>query len=274
MILTGHKVGFLGGGAMAEALIAGILKKELLPCSQITVSDVSNSRLTYLQEKYSVVVSDNNRTLVTKSDIVILAVKPFIVEKILLEVKDLFIQNKMIISIAAGLTTACIEELLDVPVPVVRVMPNTPALIGAGISAVATGKYADQQAERKAVAVFSAVGKTVLLQESLMDSVTGLSGSGPAYIYLILEALSDAGVRMGLPRDVATLLSTQTMIGAAGMVLETGEHVAVLKDRVTTPGGTTVAGLFALEEAGVRSALMKAVEAATIRSREISGRSK
>ena len=274
MILAGHKLGFLGGGAMAEALIAGILKKELLPSSQITVSDLSNPRLTYLQEKYSVVVSDNNRDLVTAADIVILAVKPFVVEKILLEVKNLFIQNKMIISIAAGLTTAYVEELIAVPVPVVRVMPNTPALIGAGISAVASGKYADQQAEEKAVAVFSAVGKTVLLQESLMDSVTGLSGSGPAYIYLILEALSDAGVRMGLPRDVATLLSAQTMIGAAGMVMETGEHVAVLKERVTTPGGTTVAGLFSLEEAGVRAALMKAVEAATVRSRELSSRSK
>ena len=272
MILKGHKLGFLGGGAMAEALIAGILKKELLPCSQISVSDVSNTRLTYLHEKYSVVVLNDNRALVTGTDIVILAVKPFIVEKILLEAKDLFTPYKMLISIAAGLKTSYVEEIIGVPVPVVRVMPNTPALIGAGISAIAAGKYADRQAEQKAVAVFSAVGKTVLLQESLMDSVTGLSGSGPAYMYLILEALSDAGVRMGLPRDVATLLSAQTMLGAAGMVLETGEHTAVLKDRVTTPGGTTVAGLFELEEAGVRSALMKAVEAATIRSRELSGK--
>ena len=274
MILTDYKLGFLGGGAMAEALIAGILKKELLPCSQITVSDISESRLTYLQGKYSIAVSNDNHVLVTGADIVILAVKPFVVEKILSEVKNSLKQDKILISIVAGLTTSYIEELITLPVPVIRVMPNTPALISAGISAVASGKFADQQAVQNSMVLFSAVGKTVLLQENLIDSVTGLSGSGPAYIYLILEALSDAGVRMGLPRDVATLLSAQTMIGAASMVIETGEHTAVLKDRVTTPGGTTVAGLFELEKAGVRSALMKAVEVATIRSQELSGKSK
>ncbi|ACV61970.1 pyrroline-5-carboxylate reductase [Desulfofarcimen acetoxidans DSM 771] len=272
MKITGSKLGFLGGGAMAEALIAGIVKQELLPCSQIAASDPNQARLSCLQKKYSVVVLKDNRELVNFSDIIILAVKPFVVDKILSEVKDIFKPGKLLISIAAGLKTAYLEELLDAPVPVVRVMPNTPALIGSGMSAVAAGKYADEIASEKTLAIFKAVGKAVMLAENLLDIVTGLSGSGPAYMYLILEALSDAGVRMGLPRDTATLLSAQTMIGAAGMLIETGEHAAVLKERVTTPGGTTAAGLFALEEAGVRTALMKAVEAATVRSRELSGR--
>ncbi|WP_066634859.1 pyrroline-5-carboxylate reductase [Desulfolucanica intricata] len=271
-MLAGQKIGFLGGGAMAEALITGIVKSELVPVSKIFVSDINRNRLVYLQKKLGVNLVNDNRSLVQESDIIFLAVKPFVVEKILNDVEGIINNTKIIISIAAGITTGCIEGLLKgKQVPVVRVMPNTPALVGEGASALSLGKYSGAIEEQKAAALMSAVGKVVSLPESLLDSVTGLSGSGPAYMYIVLEALSDAGVRMGLPRNVATLLSAQTMIGAARMVLETGEHPGSLKDQVTTPGGTTIAGLYTLEEAGVRAALMRAVETATKRSRELSG---
>jgi pyrroline-5-carboxylate reductase len=166
----------------------------------------------------------------------------------------------------AGITTTYIEELIKGPIPVVRAMPNTPALLGAGATAVCCGKWADEQHQELALTVFGAVGRAVPVPEKMMDAVTGLSGSGPAYMYIIVEALADAGVRMGLPRDVALTLAAQTMLGSARMILETGRHPAALKDMVTTPGGTTIEGLFALEEGGIRAALYRAVEEACRRS--------
>jgi pyrroline-5-carboxylate reductase len=185
-----------------------------------------------------------------------------------------FRPGQLVISIAAGITTSYIEKFIADQVPVIRAMPNTPALVGAGATAVCRGRWASEQHRELALAIFGAAGRAVPVPEKLMDAVTGLSGSGPAYMYIIAEALADAGVRMGLPRDVALTLASQTMLGAARMILETGRHPAVLKDMVTTPGGTTIEGLFALEEGGIRAALYRAVENACRRSGQQSGDNK
>jgi pyrroline-5-carboxylate reductase len=205
-----------------------------------------------------------------EADVVILAVKPDVVVPVLQGIGSLLRPEQTVISIAAGVPLVRLERNIPRPVPVVRVMPNTPCLVGAGASAYALGSNAGPRDAARAEAVFSSVGRVVAVKEALLDTVTGLSGSGPAYIYLVIEALADGGVRMGLPRDVALVLAAQTVLGAARMVLETGEHPAQLKDRVTTPAGTTAAGLFVLEERSVRAALAEAVRAAAARSRELS----
>jgi len=237
---------------------------------ELYVSDVESCRLNYLQDKLGVNPVVSNEVLVDATGIVILAVKPQVIPDVLREIAFFPSEAKTIISIAAGITTSFIESFFAKPVAVVRVMPNTPCLVGEGISAICPGKYAGQEDMKRAWAIFSSVGKVVVVKENLFDAVTGLSGSGPAYMYMILEALTDGGVLMGLPREVARVLSAQTMLGAARMVLETGEHPAKLKDMVTTPGGTTIAGLFALEEGELRATLMEAVEAATEKARDLS----
>jgi len=267
--LKGQKIGFLGGGAMGEALIAGLLRAGLVEPSGIFVSDADPGRLEYLQKSSGVNISADNGCVAKKADIVILAVKPQVVPPVLKEIAPLAKPEQIFVSIAAGVTTGMIEAALNRPCPVIRVMPNTPCLVGEGASAVSAGMHAGREHVRKVMAIFSAAGRAVEVQESLMDCVTGLSGSGPAYMYLILEGLIDGAVRLGLPRDTAGVLITQTMLGAAKMVLETGEHPGKLKDAVTTPGGTTIAGLYALEEGALRAHLMRAVEAATKRSKEL-----
>lgn len=269
MPLHGLKIGCLGGGAMAEALFTGLIKSGLPP-DDLYVSDLCRERLDYLCCKLGVSPSDNNCHLVSAVDIVILAVKPLAVGQVMDEVRALIHMGQTLLSIAAGIPIKYIETFLKEPVGVIRVMPNTPCLVGAAASAFCPGTHAAEVDRERASAIFSAVGQVVEVPEELMDAVTGLSGSGPAYMFMILEALSDAGVRMGLPKDVALLLSTQTMLGAAKMVLESGELPVVLKNMVTTPAGTTIEGLFALEEGGLRYALMKAVEKAARRSREMS----
>ncbi len=269
-----NKVGFIGGGAMAEALIAGFTGNGLLSPANVLVSDVKAERTAYLREKYGVGVARDNAALVGAADTVILAVKPFVLGRVLAETGGLFGEGHTVISIAAGITTSYIEKFFSARVPVVRVMPNTPALVGMGAAAICCGKWAAERHREMALELFSAVGRAVAVEEGMMDAVTGLSGSGPAYMYVIIEALADAGVRMGLPRDVAQTLAAQTMLGAAGMVLQTGRHPGALKDMVTTPGGTTIEGLFALEEGGVRAALGRAVEMASRRSRQLSGEDK
>lgn len=270
MVLKGQKIGFIGGGAMGEALLAGILKSGLTLPENLYVSDIESSRLDYLQEKLGVNTVVSNSILVKTVDIVVLAVKPHVIPDVLQEIASLHIEGKTFFPVAAGITTSFVESFFSKSVAVVRVMPNTPCLVGEGISAICPGKYAKQKDLEKAQMIFSSVGKVVVVKENLFDAVTGLSGSGPAYMYMIMEALADGGVLMGLPREVARVLSAQTMLGAARMVLETGEHPAKLKDMVATPGGTTIAGLFTLEEGELRATLMEAVEAATERSRELS----
>lgn len=269
MFLQGKKVGFIGAGAMAEALITGMVQAGMEP-SLIFASDGNTLRLQLLSEKLGIKTSSFNKDIVNQVDIIVLAVKPHVVEPVLEEIKENLQASQLVLSIAAGITTALIESMINLPLAVIRVMPNTPALVGAGASALCLGTHANAESEGLAQEILAAVGRVVTVQESLLDGVTGLSGSGPAYVYIMLEALSDAGVLTGLPRDVATTLAAQTMLGAAQMVLQTGEHPGRLKDQVTTPGGTTIAGLHALEQGNLRATLINGVLAATNRAKAMS----
>lgn len=271
MPLKGLKIGFLGGGAMAGAIISGLISSGAVTAASLYVSDVSKERLEHLKASLNINTLSDNRELVAVSDVVLLAIKPAMVLPVVREVGSSLKPGQTIISIAAGVSTAVLENAVGKDVPVIRVMPNTPALVGEAASALCSGSGAGRADMERALAVFNAVGRAVEVPETLMDAVTGLSGSGPAYMFIMLEALADAGVRMGLPREVASVLGAQTMLGAARMVLESGRHPGQLKDMVTTPGGTTIEGLYSLERDGVRGALMRAVEVSAAKSREISG---
>lgn len=262
------RIGFIGAGMMAESIARGLLKCGVDP-NRIAAYDPSKGRLDVFREELGVVCAESNKSVAEFADILILAIKPFVVSDALSGIGDVMHPEQLIVSIAAGITTVNIESKLTFNVPVVRVMPNTPCLIGEGATAIAAGKYATHLHLDIAGAIFGAVGKVVHVSEDKIDAVTGLSGSGPAYVYMFIEALADGGVRMGLPRATAQLLAAQTLVGAAKMVLEGGENPAVLRDRVTTPGGTTVAGTSSLEASGFRSAAIEAVTAATIRSAEL-----
>ena len=263
------KVGFIGAGNMGEALMKGILEAKLLSSQNVYASDIRETRLKQLQKAYGIKTLKDNKNLVSQANIILLAVKPQNMEEVLSEIAPAIEKKHLIISIAAGITTSYISRHLKDKIPVIRIMPNTPALIQEGASALAMGKHVKESDLKTAQRLFESVGKTVVVDESLMDAVTGLSGSGPAYVFLFIEALADAGVKMGLPRSIALLLSTQTCLGAAKMVSETGEHPAKLKDMVTSPGGTTISGLHSLEAGGLRTTIMDAVEAATRRSKEL-----
>lgn len=269
MTFKGGNIGCLGVGAMGEAILSGIIKSNLVAPEKIFASDINTERLGYIKEKLGICVFKSSKDLVKNSKVVIIAVKPHAVEKLLAEINPHLTENHMLISIAAGITTSFIEQYLDEAVPVIRVMPNTPCLLGEGASALCRGKHAGQKDEEVALSIFKSVGIALVVPEKLMDVVTGLSGSGPAYVYLFIEALTDAAVRMGLPRDAASTLAVQTVLGAARMVQETSEHPALLKAKVSTPGGTTVAGLYALERGGLRFTVMDAVKAAAERSRDL-----
>lgn len=267
-----HNIGIAGGGAMGEALTRGVLAAGLVSSAQLMVCEVSDERRAYLETELGIQTVRENVALVGFADTLILAVKPHVVGAVLAEIRPHVSPSHTLVSIAAGVDLAFIENGLGEGIPVVRVMPNTPALVGAAASAYCLGRFAGPRDGSRARAILEAVGRTVRVEEDLLDAVTGLSGSGPAYMYLVVEALADGGVRMGLPRDVSVLLAAQTMYGAAKMILETGEHPGRLKDMVTTPGGTTAAGLFALENAAVRAGLQQAVERATERAREMKKR--
>jgi len=261
-------VGFLGTGNMAEALIRGLIHAGVVGAGQICGSDPRVERCHEMQEKYKIAVGTDNVEVAKKSEILILSVKPQVMSKVLDEVAPHVHPNALVISIAAGIPIAAIEGKLP-KARVVRTMPNTPALVGAGATAIAAGGHATQEDLQAAKRIFDSIGLTVILEEAQMDAVTGLSGSGPAYIFLIIEALSDAGVKMGLSRYNALALSAQTVLGSAKLLLETNEHPGRLKDMVTSPGGTAIAGLHTLEQGGLRTTLINAVEAATKRSREL-----
>ncbi len=262
------KIAFLGGGNMAEALIKGMLAAGVATSGQMTVTDTSKDRLESLK-RYNIGVETNNVAAVKTARIVILCVKPQVIDSVLKEISGAADGSKLIISIAAGVTTSRIEKLLSQGPRIIRVMPNTPALVLAGAAGIAAGPNAGQDDIAVAQSIFNAIGKSVVVEEKLMDAVTGLSGSGPAYVFVIIDALSDAGVKAGLPRPLALELAAQTVFGSAKMVLETKEHPGKLRDMVTSPGGTTIEGLHALEKGKLRATLMNAVEAATARSKEL-----
>ncbi|GMV51007.1 pyrroline-5-carboxylate reductase [Nitrospirales bacterium NOB] len=265
------RVVFLGGGQMAEALIGGLLAAGGAEAVMLTATDPVAARRDRLAARFGIKALDDNRSAVSDADLVVLAVKPQAMPAVLGGVGN-ELSGKLVVSIAAGVTTAWIRERAADARGIVRAMPNTPALVRAGVTALAYS--ADLQAEDVTAArtLFEAVGAVVSVEERLMDAVTGLSGSGPAYVFVAIEALADGGVKMGLPRATAQLLAAQTVLGAARMLLDRGEHPACLKDQVASPGGTTIAGLHALEAGGLRGCLMAAVEAATNRSQEL-GRS-
>lgn len=267
-----QQIGFLGAGNMAEALIKGVLKANLCLPDQIRAADPSADRRMLMEQTYGVRTMTDNRELVRASDVILLAVKPQVMTAVLEEIRPEAKPAKLFISIAAGIPLRTITKGLGSD-RVVRVMPNTPALVLEGASALAGAPGATPADLDLALQIFSAVGRALVLEEHHLDAVTGLSGSGPAYVFLILEALADAGVKMGLPRHVAITLAAQTVLGSARMVLETGKHPGQLKDQVASPAGTTIAGLHRLEEGKLRATLMNAVEAATLRAREL-GREK
>jgi pyrroline-5-carboxylate reductase len=259
---------FIGAGNMAEAMIRGLLRGNVFAPGDVVASGPRAERMRELAEAYGIGTTANNREAAA-ARIVVLSVKPQILSKVLDEVADAIDPEALVISIAAGVPVAAIQSRLPGGTRVVRAMPNTPALVDAAATAIAGGEHARESDLADAKRIFDSIGITVILDESLLDAVTGLSGSGPAYVFLILEALSDAGVKVGLSRRTAQLLAAQTVLGSAKLLLETNEHPGRLKDMVTSPGGTAITGLHTLEAGGVRTTLMNAVEAATRRSREL-----
>lgn len=262
------KIGFIGGGNMAEAIIKGLLKGPF-PAKEIVVGEPTEERRRLLAQRYRVQITADNLEVVKACDLIVLAVKPQISKEALSGIGSAFSGGKLLISILAGIATATLEEYFDGSPRVVRVMPNTPALVGEGASALCRGRFATPDDLLTARDLFEAVGMVQEVSEAQMDAVTGLSGSGPAYVFTVIEALADGGVQQGLQRDIALSLAAQTVLGAARLVRESGEHPAVLRDRVCSPGGTTIAAVRVLEERGLRAALMEAVERAARRSREL-----
>jgi pyrroline-5-carboxylate reductase len=265
-------IGFLGAGNMAEAMIRGLVRGGHVPADRILASGPRAERRQELAGHYGIHVVSSNVDLARRVDVLVLSVKPQILPKVLREISGDIRHDTLVVSVAAGVATQSIEDLLPPGMRVVRSMPNTPALVGAGATAISAGRAATEADLALSRFVFDAVGMTVELDESQLDAVTGLSGSGPAYIFLILEALADAGVKVGLSRRNAQRLAAQTVMGSAKLLLETDEHPGRLKDMVTSPGGTAIAGLHTLEEGGLRTTLINAVETATKRSRELGQR--
>jgi pyrroline-5-carboxylate reductase len=265
----GKKIAVLGTGNMAEALVKGLLRAGTADASEIVCSEPRAERREEIARRYGVKVVGENLAAAEEAQIIVLSVKPQTMEDLLDEIAPAIDHSKLVISIAAGIPIAAIARKLGAGVRIVRTMPNTPALVGAGATALARGAHATQADLEQARALFQAVGVAVLVEEHHLDAVTGLSGSGPAFLFLVIEALADGGVKVGLARPVAMALAAQTVLGSAKLVLETGEHPGRLKDQVTSPGGTAIAGIHALESGGLRSALIAAVEAATRRSHEL-----
>ena len=268
MTKLSQKIGMLGAGNMAGALIRGVLTARLLDAGNLRASDPRTERCQQLAREHGIEATPSNEALVQWADVVVLGTKPQTVPAALEGVREQ-LGSKLLVSIAAGVTTSTLAARCAPGTRIVRVMPNTAAMALAGATAIAAGPHASADDVALAESLFGAVGRTVTVPESLMDAVTGLSGSGPAYVMLFIDALADGGVKMGLPRDQALLLAAQTVFGAAKLLVESGEHPARLKDMVTSPGGTTITGLAELERGGLRSACICAVEAATRRSIEL-----
>lgn len=269
-MLKDKTISMIGTGNMGEALVSGLISSKSTAAENIICTDIREDQLESVKEKYGVAVTTNNLDAVKASEIIIYAVKPQIIAPVLIETASKLDMSKLVISIAAGVPLAAIESCLKKKLRLIRVMPNIAAFVKESATVVAAGENASQDDVKMAMAIFDSMGKTIFLKENaLMDAVTGLSGSGPAYIFLIVDALADAGVKVGLARQDALFLATQTVLGAAKLLMETKEHPGRLKDMVTSPGGTAIAGLHTLEKGGLRTTLMDAVEAATKRSQEL-----
>jgi pyrroline-5-carboxylate reductase len=267
-IHIGKKLGFLGVGNMGEALVKGLITSGAARPEEVMVSARRAERVGELVGLYGV-KGGSNLEVAQHAEVLVFAVKPQILDKVLQEVAPVLRKDQLLISVAAGVPIAAMEHRLAGPMRIIRTMPNTPATVGAGATAIAAGEHATQDDLAVSRAIFGSVGLTVQLEESQLDAATGLSGSGPAYIFLIIEALADAGVKVGLSRRASMQLAAQTVLGSAKLLLESGQHPGVLKDAVTSPGGTAIAGLHTLEAGGLRNVLMNAVEAATLRARQL-----
>lgn len=264
-----YQLAVIGVGKLGEALISGLLNTGYLTASRIAGTVGHDTSISRVKDRLGIAVTLDNRAAASQSDIIILAVKPQNMDRVLREIADDLKPDQLIISVAASVTTAFVQERVGKNIPVVRAMPNTPSVINAGMTGMCAGLYANLEHRRQAEAVFKCVGETVFVDESLMDGVTALSASGPAYLYVVIESLAEAGVKLGIPRDTSTLLAAQTMLGASRMVLESKAHPALLKDMVTTPAGCTIDGLLELEEGKLRVTLIKAVVKAAERAREL-----
>ena len=267
--LSKKRVAVLGAGKMGGILLKALLEKGLLSRNSTVATVQHEDRARDLSQKWGIPVSTNNVAAAKDADIIFICVKPQVVQDVIEQIRPSTSKNQIVISVAASVVTSQIEAALKNEAAVIRAMPNTPCVLGVGMTALCKGKFANAHHLEIASALFSVVGRTVVVDEKHMDAVTGLSASGPAYIYIILESLAEAGVKVGLPRDIATLLAAQTTLGAATVVLETGDHPALLKDAVTTPAGCTIDGILELEEGKLRVTLIKAVVKAVQRAREL-----
>jgi pyrroline-5-carboxylate reductase len=267
--LPNVRIAVLGAGKMGGILLQAFLKENLFAAEKIHATRTKAESALALSTQWGVDVGTDNVEAVRQADLILIAVKPFQVPDLIAEIKPALTIDKTVVSIAASVKTRAIEEASGLDIGVIRAMPNTPSALGAGIAALCRGRFVSAAQMELAQRIFETVGRTVIVEEKHMDAVTGLSGSGPAYIYIIIEALAEAGVKVGLPRDTATQLAAQTAYGAAKMVLETGYHPALLKDAVTTPAGCTIDGILELEEGGLRVTLIKAVMRATERAKQL-----
>jgi len=268
-VLPNLRVAILGAGKMGGILLQAFLKNNLLLPEQLVATVQHPDRAQALSAQFGIDVGTDNLAAAQQADVILLGVKPIQIPAVIAEITPALTPSKLLLSFAASVKTRSIEDTAGCNLAVIRAMPNTPALLAAGVTALCSGRFVSPQQIAIAQRIFSTVGRTVIVDEKHMDAVTGLSGSGPAFLYIIIEALAEAGVNVGLPRDVATLLAAQTTYGSARMVLETGYHPALLKDAVTTPAGCTVDGILELEQGGLRVTLIKAVKRATQRAREL-----
>ncbi len=269
-MLANKTIGFIGSGNMGEALIGGLLNSNLSRPDQIYCSDVRQDRLDELKDRFGVHISLDNKEVIRSAQIIVYAIKPQIMAEVLKETAETLDESKVVISIAAGVPLAAIESVIKKDLRLIRAMPNVCVAVEEGATAIAAGAHTKPEDIEMAMTIFNSVGRCVFLKENyLMDAITGLSGSGPAYIFMIVDALADAGVKVGLSRRDARVLASQTVLGAAKMLLETNIHPGQLKDMVTSPGGTAIVGLHTLEKGGLRTTLINAVEAATLRSKEL-----
>lgn len=267
--LPGVRVAVLGAGKMAGILLQALLKQNLFSPDLIHATVAHKERAVALSTQWGIDVGTDNLAAAKQADLILIGVKPHQVADLLAQIKPALTKDKSIVSIAAAVKTDDIEKAAGIDLAVVRAMPNTPSALGAGAAALCRGRFVSDEQMDLSKRIFETVGRVSVIEERLMNAATGLSGSGPAYVYVIIEALAEAGVKVGLPRDVATQLAAQTVFGAAKMVLETGYHPALLKDTVTTPSGCTVEGVLELEKGGLRVTLLNAVEHATARAKEL-----
>lgn len=262
-------IGFIGSGNMGEAMIGGIIKSKLVPSSNIIVSDLNEEKLKTMEELYKVQTTVDSKEVAKKADIIVLSIKPNIYDIVLKDIKESLSKDKLVISIAAGKTIESIETILGNEAKIVRTMPNTPALVGEGMAGICSNKNVATDELNEAKAIFESFGKAEILPEYLIDAVIGISGSSPAYVFMFIEALADAGVLEGMPRDKAYKFAAQAVLGSAKMVLESGKHPGELKDMVCSPGGTTIEAVATLESEGFRSAIIKAVGDCIKKSKEM-----